>query len=49
VGITGPKKTAIEIKNRIRNYLAENLKLELNVEKINIIHMTRERVFFLGV
>jgi hypothetical protein len=46
--VTGNKKTAIEIKNRIREYLTENLKLTLNQEKTKVTHITRDRVYFLG-
>lgn len=46
--MTGTKKTALEIKERISKYLTETLKLELNLEKTKITHMTRDRAYFLG-
>jgi hypothetical protein len=48
VGITGRKKIAFEIKNRIRDYLKENLKLELDMGKTKITYMTRNLAYFLG-
>lgn len=48
VGITGSKKTATEIKQRIWVYLTETLKLTLNEEKTKITHITRDRACFLG-
>jgi len=48
VGVTGSKKTATEIKQRIRSYLTETLKLTLNEEKTKITHLTRDRAYFLG-
>jgi group II intron reverse transcriptase/maturase len=49
VGVTGSKKTALEIKERISKYLKEQLKLDLNEIKTKVTHMTRSRAFFLGV
>lgn len=48
VGVTGPKKTALEIKQRIGEYLKGTLKLELNFDKTKVTHMTRGRAHFLG-
>lgn len=48
MGITGSKKTATEIKQRIWVYLTETLKLTLNEEKTKITHITRDRACFLG-
>lgn len=48
VGVTGSKKTATEIKQRIWVYLTETLKLTLNDERTKITHLTRDRAYFLG-
>jgi len=48
VGVTGPKKTALEIKQRISEYLKGTLKLDLNLDKTKVTHMTRGRAYFLG-
>lgn len=48
VGVTGTKKTAQEIKDKIKTFLKDNLKIELNEEKTKITHMTRDKAYFLG-
>lgn len=49
IGIIGSKKDAIEIKNRIKEYLKEKLKLELNEEKTLITNCKEKGSLFLGV
>ena len=48
VGIQGSKQFAEEIRVRVKNYLFENLGLELNLEKTLITHAVKERARFLG-
>jgi len=47
IGIAGTKEDAIKIKDNIRKYLSENLKLELSEEKTLITHLEK-KVDFLG-
>ena len=48
VGIVGPKKEAVEIRERIRAFLADNLHLELSLEKTVITHAVDDQARFLG-
>lgn len=48
IGFTGPKGEAEEIKQKIRSFLQEKLKLELSEEKTLITHATTEVAKFLG-
>jgi group II intron reverse transcriptase/maturase len=48
LGFKGPKVEAQQIKERIRNFLKESLKLELSEEKTLITHATNEAARFLG-
>jgi hypothetical protein len=48
LGFQGPKAEAREIKERIRAFLKENLKLELSEEKTLITHATNDAARFLG-
>jgi group II intron reverse transcriptase/maturase len=48
VGITGPKTLAETIKEEIRWFLKEDLKLQLSAEKTHITHAKSEEAFFLG-
>lgn len=48
LGFQGPKAEAQEIKERIRTFLKENLKLELSKEKTLITHATNDAARFLG-
>ena len=47
VGVIASKKEAEEIKNKIQEFLGNKLKLELNKEKIKILHNS-EKIKFLG-
>lgn len=47
VGVIGSKADAEAIKNDIRKFLADNLKLEMSLEKTKITH-TGEKAHFLG-
>lgn len=47
IGVIGSKKEAIQIKNKIQEFLKNTLKLELNEEKSKIVHNS-ELVRFLG-
>ena len=48
IGVNGSKAQCIEIRNAIKEYLNLNLKLELNIQKTNIIHTTTDHADFLG-
>lgn len=47
IGVIASKKEAEEIKNKVQEFLKDQLKLELNEEKTKIIHNS-EKVRFLG-
>lgn len=46
--VSGSKNLTLEIKERIREYLGTNLKLELNVEKTLITNISKDKARFLG-
>jgi len=48
IGITGPKAEAEEIKQRIREFLRDTLKLELSEEKTLLTHASTAEAKFLG-
>ena len=47
VGIVGPRELALEIKEKINNFLTTQLKIALNLEKTKITHITN-KIEFLG-
>lgn len=47
VGILGPRSMAVEIRNKIRNFLRDQLKIELSMEKTKITHISN-KIEFLG-
>ncbi|MGW4898762.1 reverse transcriptase domain-containing protein [Kitasatospora sp. NPDC004240] len=48
LGFAGPKHEAEEIKSRMRNFLRDELKLELSASKTLITHATNQAARFLG-
>lgn len=48
VGVTGPKQLAETVREEIRSFLRDRLKLELSEEKTKITHARTEEAFFLG-
>lgn len=48
LGFSGPKAEAVEIKQRIGEFLRDELKLELSAEKTLITHARTEKARFLG-
>jgi group II intron reverse transcriptase/maturase len=48
LGLIGTKAEAEEIKQRVKTWLAETLKLELSDEKTLITHATKDRAKYLG-
>lgn len=48
LGFIGPREEAVQIKEEIRQFLAEQLKLELSAEKTLITHARTENARFLG-
>jgi group II intron reverse transcriptase/maturase len=48
VGVIGPKALAETIKEDIRRFLKDELKLELSMEKTRITHAKSEEAYFLG-
>jgi len=49
IGISGNKALALQIKELCKNYLKNNLNIELNEEKTKITNVLRNNVKFLGV
>ena len=47
VGIVGPRAMVIEIREKIRNFLEEKLRIQLNMDKTVITHITKG-IKFLG-
>lgn len=47
IGVLGPRSMAIEIRNKVRDFLKTELKIELSLEKTKITHVTKG-VEFLG-
>lgn len=48
IGVTGTRKDAEEVKGKVREFMKENLKIELNEEKTKITKLTKEEAEFLG-
>ncbi len=48
LGFSGPKQEAEEIKEKLRQFLCDDLKLELSEEKTLITHAATEKARFLG-
>jgi group II intron reverse transcriptase/maturase len=48
LGFAGPKKEAEEIRDRLRTFLSDHLKLELSPEKTLVTHALTEKASFLG-
>jgi len=48
LGVVGPKEEAEEIKEKLRTFLTETLRLELSEEKTLITHASTEQARFLG-
>src|SRR5258708_29592481 len=49
IGVIGPKRIAEEIKEKIRTFLKEELKLTLSAVKTTITHARTEQAKFLGM
>ena len=48
IGISGSRADCTEIRTKIRDFLKENLKLNLNLDKTKITHASYESALFLG-
>ncbi|MBV7334625.1 hypothetical protein KFU94_41590 [Chloroflexi bacterium TSY] len=48
MGVIGQKRLAEQVKTEVANFLQEELKLQLNEEKTQIIHLATEKARFLG-
>ena len=48
LGYTGPKDSAVEIQNKVIEFIADKLKLKVNVEKSKINHSSDRNILFLG-
>jgi group II intron reverse transcriptase/maturase len=48
IGLDGPKVLAETLREEVKNFLAQTLKLQLSVEKTHIRNARSERAFFLG-
>jgi len=49
IGVTGPKALADQIRDEVRQFLKDRLKLDLSLEKTRITHAKSEEAHFLGV
>nr|YP_009710751.1 group II intron reverse transcriptase/maturase [Amanita thiersii]QFZ98699.1 group II intron reverse transcriptase/maturase [Amanita thiersii] len=47
IGILGPRSIAIEVRNKVKEFLRDELKIELNMEKTKITHISNG-IEFLG-
>ena len=47
IGILGPRQIALEIRDKVKDYLKQELNVELSLEKTKITHIT-EGIEFLG-
>ena len=48
IGVSGPKEVAVQLKEEVREFLKEHLKLTLSEEKTHIRHARTESAKFLG-
>ena len=48
VGICGPRKLAEQVKQALKTFLSQRLKLNLSAEKTKITHARKEQAHFLG-
>ncbi|EFH82900.1 reverse transcriptase/maturase family protein [Ktedonobacter racemifer] len=48
VGICGPRKLAEQVKEELKTFLSQRLKLTLSAEKTKITHARKEQAHFLG-
>jgi group II intron reverse transcriptase/maturase len=48
IGITGPHELAVKIREEVRTFLKDSLRLELSMEKTKITHLGSEFAKFLG-
>lgn len=49
ISIAGPYKLAMHIRNKVREFLTDTLKLNMNLDKSHITHFTKKPIQFLGV
>jgi group II intron reverse transcriptase/maturase len=47
IGVLGPRELAVEIREKVKNFLTEELRVKLNLEKTKITHITKG-IEFLG-
>ena len=48
IGVTGTREDAEEVKTKVKEYMKENLKIEMNEDKTKITKLTEEAAEFLG-
>jgi len=48
IGVAGPRSLAVQIQEKVRKFLAEELKLEMSKEKTLLTHFTHKPITFLG-
>lgn len=48
IGVAGPRQLAEHTMNQVKEFLANDLNLELSLAKTKITHFTQKPVFFLG-
>jgi len=48
IGITGSQREAVDVLDRVRSFLSEELKISLKESKTHIVHFKKQAIFFLG-
>lgn len=48
IGVRGPKSMAENVKDEVKTFLQNELKLELSLEKTTIVHLATQKAFYLG-
>jgi hypothetical protein len=48
IGLNGPERIVIQLKEKLKTFLAENLKLTLNILKTKITSSIYDKAYFLG-
>jgi group II intron reverse transcriptase/maturase len=48
IGIVGPREKSVEVQDKVRGFLLDNLKLTLSQEKILLTQFDKDFIYFLG-
>eukprot|EP00879_Flechtneria_rotunda_P000939 GHRR01001070.1.p1 GENE.GHRR01001070.1~~GHRR01001070.1.p1 ORF type:complete len:801 (-),score=-105.59 GHRR01001070.1:1977-4301(-) len=49
IGIAGPRSLAVQIQEKVQNFVADELKLEMSKQKTLLTHFTHKYITFLGI